>query len=91
MLCLRKIQSLLRANVIIGVLCTGNLGQVSEAISCASGKGISVLGDTQKPSGHCPAQPALGDPAQVGRLDKLTSRGPRKPKILSSEHDCTLN
>lgn len=31
------------------------------------------LGDLQKPSGHGPEQPALGDPAQAGGLDQMTS------------------
>ena len=43
--------------------CEGDraLAQVAQG-----GCGVSLLGDTQKPSGHSPGQPALGHPAGAG-------------------------
>lgn len=40
--------------------------------SCASGNGISVLGDTQKPPGHCPGQAALGESSKMHSLTPMS-------------------
>jgi len=46
------------------------------------GCGVSILGDTQKPSGYGPGQLAPGVPGSAGLLDHLTSRGPLQPQLL---------
>ena len=51
-------------------------GDIALAQVAQRGCGVSHLGDTQKPSGHGPGQPALGGPAWAGGLDLMTSRGP---------------
>lgn len=55
------------------------------------GCGVPILGDTQKPSGEGPEQPALETPALGRRLD--TTRDPSSPKhsvIRNQTHTQTL-
>ncbi|KAK4830304.1 hypothetical protein QYF61_009809 [Mycteria americana] len=41
---------------------------------------VSILGDTQKPSGHGPGQQALGGPSVAGVLDQMNLRGLFQPQ-----------
>jgi len=48
--------------------------------------GVFLLGDIQKPQGHCPGQPTLGDPSSAGGLvgpDDLQSSLPAStPSVI---------
>lgn len=57
-------------------------GWLSPGTGCPKRFRVSLLGDTQNPSGHGPGQLTLGVPLWAEGLDKVTYRGPFQPTIL---------
>ena len=54
-------------------------GDRALAQAAQGGCGVSFSGDIPDPPGQGPVQPAVGDPASPGGLDKMTHRGPFRP------------
>jgi len=55
------------------------------------GCGVSFSGDIPDPPGQGPVQPAVADPALVGRLDWVTHRGPFQPRTFCDSVICFLS
>ena len=58
------------------------MGDAALEQAAQGGCGVSFSGDTQDQPGQGPVQPALGDPASAGGLDRVTHRGPFQPRPL---------
>lgn len=55
-----------------------NIDQIAQR-----GCGMSILIDTENPSGHSTDQAALEDPVWAVRMDQLIFRGPFQPQQVS--------